>query len=281
MRLIADCGSTSCKWLREKNGERITGPGINPSVMSAEEFSLRLLENKKLWAPEEAGSITELHYYGTGCSIESARQKMHAGLQSIFPHARIHVQTDIYGACLAVYDQTPVAVGILGTGSATAGFHNGEIVRLTPSLGYVLADEGAGSDIGRKLLTAYLYKELPAELSAAFERLFPDTSDTSAIETFYGSHASGGRLAAYTRLATEFSGHGFIRRLVEDAFSVFIKRHMNPLLQAGYKDAGIIGSVGYGFRDVLEPMLREAGFRSINIIADPMDMLPEKVWGKQ
>jgi len=281
MRILADCGSTSCKWLVEGHAERISGPGMNPAVTSPQEFAKRLDENRALWTDEERQTVSQVDYFGTGCNIESARKKMAEGLQAVFPNARIHVQTDIYGACLAVYNQTPVAAGILGTGSAAAGFHNGQIVRLTPSLGYVLADEGAGSHIGRQLLTAYLYKELPEELSAAFERLFPDTTATTAIETFYGPHASGGKLAEYTRLASEFPEHAFIQNLVKHSFSVFVKRHMEPLLHAGYKDAGIIGSVGYGFRNILQPLLLEAGFRTAQTIADPMDKLPEKVWGKE
>lgn len=279
MRIIADCGSTSCKWILEGTENRLTGPGINPSVMSPQELSAGLAGNQLLFGEIDALQVTQVNFYGTGCLSEKTNAVIADWLKTLFPQAQIAVESDLYGACLAVYDGTnPVAVGILGTGSAATGFDGKDITRLTPSLGYQLADEGAGSDIGRRLLTAFLYGEMPKELADAFYARFPETEATWVINNVYAQQAGSAFLAQHTKLAVDYPEHPFIRKVVSDAFSVFIRRHFLPLLNANFRQAGIIGSVGFGFKDILENMLKEAGFESVKIIRDPLDSLPEKVW---
>jgi hypothetical protein len=169
-------------------------------------------------------------------------------------------------------------VGILGTGSAAAGFNGKEILRCTPSLGYVLGDEGAGSSLGRKLLTAYLYNELPTDLKNAFETLFPGTTSESVSETFYGPQASGGKLAAYTEVAVQYPSHPFIQAILRNNFDEFIRRHLFPLHKKGYLQAGLIGSVAFGFQTLLSEMLKEAGFKKVVFVKDPIDSLPRQIW---
>lgn len=280
MRILSDCGSTSCKWVIENRGERITGPGINPSVMSETERRHAFEGNERLFADFPKAEVTRVDFFGTGCL--DARTKAIVGdwLKILFPNAAIQVESDLFGACLAVYTQGQrTAVGILGTGSAAAGFDGTHIVRLTPSLGYLLADEGAGSDIGRRILTAYLYHEMPPEIAARFEALFPDnTQPEKVIQTFYGDSVGSAYLARHTQLAAEFAEHSFMQALLDEAFQSFIRRHMKPLLLAGYTQAGLVGSVASGFRSRLTPLLLQAGFEGVHIVQDPLDALPQKVW---
>lgn len=279
MRIIADCGSTSCKWIIEGNENRLIGQGINPSVMSPKELNAGFESNQKLFTHVPSEWIQEVRFYGTGCINEKSRSIIGEWLGNIFPNAEIIVDSDLFGACLAVHTEAQkVAVGILGTGSAAAGFDGTDIARLTPSLGYQLADEGAGSDIGRRLLLAFLYGELPKELFDAFYARFPDTETNYVINKVYTQQAGSAFLAQHTQLAVDYPEHAFIRQIVSEAFSIFIRRHLKPLLNAGYDHAGIIGSVGFGFKNILEPMLLETGFKSANIVRDPLDSLPSKVW---
>ncbi len=280
MRLIADCGSTSCKWINDLGLPGLSGPGLNPTVMKEDEFSRRVADNAALWNADLRGQVSQVDFFGAGCTLASAGERMKEALQALFPRAEIRVESDLTAACLAVYRGSPVAVGILGTGSAAAGFNGKSIYRATPSLGYVLADEGAGSAIGRAVLTAYLYGELPPDLHSKFENLFPGTSPDSVLETFYGPEASGGRLARYADLAAEEPQHPFVENLVKPLFSTFISRHLLPLKRAGYEEAGIVGSVGYGFRHLLRSQLNEAGFSEVRMIKNPLDALPEHIWGK-
>lgn len=280
MRLLADCGSTSCKWVAEYPAKRFSGPGINPSVMSPRELGDAFKNNETLFTDLPRETVRQVNFFGTGCLDARTKGIVADWLKSVFPQAQIFVESDLRGACMAVHEEgRQTAVGILGTGSAAAGFDGQTVTRLTPSLGYLLADEGGGSDIGRRILTAYLYGEMPAELAARFEELFPQTTPAGVIEAFYGNTAGSAFLARHTQVAVEYATHPFIRQLLTDAFSVFIQRHLQPLRHAGYTHVGIVGSVGYGFREHLEPLLEQAGFASSVIIRDPLDRLPAKVWG--
>lgn len=278
MRIIADCGSSSCKWIVEGQTKRLLGPGINPSVMSQTEIRYGFESNQALFSGMETSAVQQVHFYGTGCLNEAVNKKVSDWLASLFPHAQVFVESDLFGACLAVYQHAPTAVGILGTGSAAAGFDGTRITRLTPSLGYQLADEGAGSDIGRRLILAFLYGEMPSELAHAFEHLFPATEPNSVIEKVYAQQAGSAFLAKHTQLAVDFPEHPFILNLVKEAFAVFIQRHMQPLRKAGFRRAGLLGSVAYGFQPILHELLLQAEFEQVEIIRDPLDALPGKIW---
>jgi glucosamine kinase len=278
MRLIADCGSTSCKWINDVNSSLRTGPGINPTVMKEEDFRQRISQNEDLWSAEERASVSRVDFFGAGCTLPSAASRIKEALQKSFPNAQIQVESDLMAACLAGYSGKPTAVGILGTGSAAAGFDGRNIFRATPSLGYVLADEGAGSAIGRKMLTAYLYGELPQDLHQQFEKLFPETTVDSVLGTFYGPQASGGMLATYAGLAAENNKDPFVVGTLSPLFADFISRHLMPLLKAGYEKVAIIGSVGYGFSELLRGLLQKAGFTEILFFKDPMERLPDIIW---
>jgi len=280
MRIIADCGSTSCKWIIKGEEGRLGGPGINPSVMSPLELALGFETNEKLFSGLPKNEVAQVNFYGTGCINEKAKGIVSHWLRNIFPLAEIIVESDLFGACLAVHaDGENVAVGILGTGSAAAGFNGTDVTRITPSLGYQLADEGAGSDIGRRLLLAYLYGELPKELFDAFYARFPETETNWVIDKVYTQQVGSAFLAQHTQLAVDYPEHPYIQQTVSETFSVFIRRHLKPLLNNGFNHAGIIGSVGFGFQDLLRPLLVESGFESVTITRDPLDSLPEKIWG--
>lgn len=278
MRIIADCGSTSCKWIIEGKQNRLSGAGINASVMSPAELALGFETNQKLF--EQASmEVSQVNFYGAGCINEVSNAIVADWLCGVFPHAKVFVESDLFGACLAVHSEgRKVATGILGTGSAAAGFDGKDVIRLTPSLGYQLADEGAGSDIGRRLLLAYLYGELPKDLFDAFYARFPETETNWVIDKVYTQQVGSAFLAKHTQLAVDYPEHEFIHNLVSEAFSNFIQRHMKPLLHQGYTHAGMVGSVAYGFQNILRDLLLDAGFESANIVRDPLDTLPLKVW---
>jgi N-acetylglucosamine kinase-like BadF-type ATPase len=281
MRLIADCGSTSCKWINDINSCLLTGPGINPTVMKEEDFRHRISLNENLWKAGEREAVSQVDFFGAGCTLPSAVTRMKEALQKCFPHALIRVESDLMAACLAGYAGKPTAVGILGTGSAVAGFDGRNMIRSTPSLGYVLGDEGAGSTIGRRMLTAYLYGELPQDLHQQFEKLFPETTVDSVLSTFYGPQASGGMLAAYAGLAVVNKNHSYIIQILTPLFEDFISRHLMPLRNAGYEKVAIIGSVGYGFSELLRSLLQKAGFTEILFFKDPMERLPAIIWNQK
>ena len=102
----------------------------------------------------------------------------------------------------------------------------------------------------------------------------------SVLSTFYGPQASGGMLASYAGLAAENKQHPFVENALTRLFDEFISRHLIPLREGGYEHAAIIGSVGYGFSEILHVLLQKAGFSEIRFLKDPLEDLPELLWNQ-
>ncbi len=63
MRILSDCGSTSCKWVIEGREERITSPGINPSVMSEAERKAAFDANERLFDAFTRNAVTKITHF--------------------------------------------------------------------------------------------------------------------------------------------------------------------------------------------------------------------------
>ena len=71
--IVADCGSTKSDWRIIRHGSdplSLRGPGINPSLESADKAAGKFSFLKDAVSPEEN---VELHYYGAG--IVSGKEK--------------------------------------------------------------------------------------------------------------------------------------------------------------------------------------------------------------
>src|SRR5690606_15491628 len=133
--------------------------GFSPYFVEHSDISSILLS--ALPQKIDTNAITQIFFYGAGCSAESSKKIIQTALSYIFTHANIQVNTDLVGAAIALLGNTPGIIAILGTGM-NVGYWNGTNIEYTsPSLGYILGDEGSGAYLGKLLLTAYFYDELP------------------------------------------------------------------------------------------------------------------------
>ena len=150
MILIADSGSTKTDWAfiveGNNNVESFETKGFNPTYHRAKILHDQVLENKDLL--RKARWVREIYFYGAGCSNEERNGIVTKGLHQIFTDANINVEHDLVAAVRAVSEGQPSIVGILGTGSNCCFFDGKEIIQKTPSLGFILGDEGSGK--GRK-----------------------------------------------------------------------------------------------------------------------------------
>ncbi len=67
-------------------------------------------------------------FYGSGCSSEQAGEKVKLALSSVFPYSEISVFHDLFGAARALFGSGSGIASILGTGSSSCLFKDGEIV---------------------------------------------------------------------------------------------------------------------------------------------------------
>src|SRR5690606_8151440 len=142
MLLVADSGSTKTNWLlsdKKNKPVEIETIGFNPFFHSTEFVLNELKKSNQL--QYFANAVTEVKYFGSGCSSDDRKKIIADALQQIFINADVFVDHDMLGACIAACYDKPGLVAILGTGSNIAFWDGQKIYPTNHGLGYILGDE--------------------------------------------------------------------------------------------------------------------------------------------
>jgi len=254
MILIVESGSTKADWLLlDSSAVKLSfkTKGWNLLLLNEIEMTDRLDSLSQLIP--FVNKVTEVHFYTPGVALESSAECLKSRFASKFKQAIIHVESDLLAAARSVFKGTSQFVSILGTGSNTAFYDGNELFQTTPSLGYVLGDEGSGSCLGKQLLKAYLYKTLPNDLHLSFSKTFA-ISKEKVLESTY-IHPNPNRFfASYVPFLVAHKNHPFIQSLVCTQFESYIKIHLlsNKLIH-DYSVA-FVGSVAFLFQNILRAL---------------------------
>ena len=273
MILIVESGSTKADWVLLEGGvSKISfqTKGWNPLFLEAEEMKIRLRSYKELQLV--FSRIEQLYFYAPGCSHIESKEVLQSLLESMFVNAKVVVQTDLLAAARAVYKNKPLFVSILGTGSNTA-FYDGELLeQFTPSLGYVLGDEGSGASLGRTLLRAYLYQNLPADLYTEFSKKY-SISKELVLKSVYKQEHPNRFLASYVPFLVEHKTHPFVVELVEKEFEYYLNTHILSHPMSSDFPLAFVGSVGFYFQDILRDLCKQNNLSIAEIVQSPIDGL--------
>lgn len=130
-----------------------------------------------------------------------------------------------------------------------------QILDNVPSLGWLLGGRGSGTHLGKALLHAKLYRELPADLNLAFDEAHPEGQD--AIKDKVYEKGANSYLATFTRFLGDNLSHPFIQYLVAGCLNQFLDRHV--LKYSGHKHVPVhfVGSIAHHFQDVLAKSMDE------------------------
>lgn len=274
MILIADSGSTKTDWALTDPATKSTvrtfsGPGLNPAVMSADEFDGLLaegLDGLRL-TPDD-----EVHFYGAGCLPELCG-RVAGSIGKLTGATRVEVSTDMLGAVRALFGNDPGIAAILGTGSNSCYYDGTAIVANTPPLGYILGDEGSGARLGIALVSGVFKGCLPADVSEAFAR---ETGLTKGdvIERVYRRPGANTFLASLTRFLSAHIDHPAIDALVTDEFSRFFERNVIGAYPPGIA-AGFVGSLAEVFATQLHKAADGCGIGIARILPRPLEALAD------
>lgn len=273
MILIADGGSTKTDWRLVQDSEHITAAkcgGLNPMHLSDDEIKAEL---ETLPFSPAGNNIQEIFFYGAGIVGDKAEQRLKLLFRDHFgDKCIVSIGSDILGAARALFKEKNGVVCILGTGSNSCLYENGEIIDKIPPLGYILGDEGSGTDIGKRFVNALFKKALPEDLQMqimASEKL--DMQEV--IEKVYRSEMPAKYLASLTQIVIKYVHHEAIAEIVEAAFDSFIERNVSKY--ANYKDyeVGFVGSLALHFKPNLEKVLKMKKVKLGDILPAPIDEL--------
>ena len=274
MILIAESGSTKCDWvLLDQNGQeqsRFKTIGFNPYFKTSKVVTQTLAAADGL--KDVASEINQVWFYGAGCSSQEKRNVIKLGLDNVFKNSTNHVGHDLEASAYALYRGKPVVACIIGTGSNSCFFDGKEVTEEVPSLAYVLGDEGSASFIGKALVKAFLYKQMPADLASDFNRTYKIDKD-EVLENVYKKANPNLYLAGFGPFAGKHKDHPFILNVLKTGFKEFIEIHVACFADAKNAEISFVGSVADHYQNLLENCLQETGYTFGQVVAKPVDEL--------
>lgn len=270
--LIADSGATKAEWCLLNNGKKkiLFTQGISPYFLNTDQIAELLL--KELVPNIKNVTVEHIFYYGTGCSnIENAKSIKKA-LTRVFPKAQANVNTDLMGAARAVCGHEKGIACILGTGSNSCYYNGKNIVKNSPGIGYVLGDEGSGAYLGKKVIQYYLYNTFDEDLRARFDAKYVTTT-SEILDNVYKKPLPNRYLASFTLFLVENRGHYMIENIIEDGLNDFFFQHLCKYNEVWKYPVSFVGSVAFGFKDVLQQLCSSYEFEMGTVLKNPMEGL--------
>ena len=272
MILIADAGSSKTDWalIGDNETQQVQTDGINPYFTSEKKLTAFLEKNELLASNKD--SVDILFFYGAGCSNQSNIKKVNTVLKNFFPESDIFIYTDIFGAARALFQRESGIACILGTGANCCRFDGKKIIQCSPSLGYILGDEGSGAYFGKELLRTFLYGQLPAELSEEFNSRYQLKKD-NILEQVYHDKFPNTYLAGFTSFLNEMQEHPYICKMIEKGIKKYFENHLLYLTENQNEKVRFAGSVAWYFKEVIQDVGKKYNVKADMFIQSPMEKL--------
>ena len=272
MRSIADGGSTKTEWIL-LDGQRVAlrfqTVGFNPNYTDVGTIAAIISE---AFPHDFPHPVDEINYYGSGCGAPKNREVLKDIFLQRFPSAKVMVTHDLMAAAHALFGAEKGIACILGTGANSCLYDGNDIVEMGVSLGYLVGDEGSGTNIGKAVAKSYYYGFMPKDLRADFEATYHlDLKDF--VPRLYHQAQPNLFLSEFSKFAGEHKTHPFIIELVSGCFDDFIKAFV--CRYDGYKSLKVsfVGSVAVHFQAILKDCLQKHGILLGTMAINPCEGL--------
>ena len=272
MILIADCGSTKTDWVL-CNGDnvvkRLKTQGLNPTIQSSEEIltvlANELVDNIDTTAPQK------IFFYGAGCAYETANNRMKKALEAVFATKEIEIYSDLLASARALCGHEEGIACILGTGSNSCLYDGKNIVDNTPSMGYILGDEGSGAHLGRQLVSDCVKKQLPKDIREKFLQQY-NLDLATILERVYHTPLPNRWLASFTPFIQENKKNPEVHAMLKNCFTQFFQRNV-MVYRRSWLPIHISGGIGISFSEEIRETAESLGLSVGNIVESPMEGL--------
>jgi len=274
VKLIADSGATKCEWCLITDGKKktIVTQGISPYFL--DETQIIEILNKSLIPKLKEVFIEEVFFYGTGLSNANNALIVKKALKNLFKKAKIQIETDLTAAARALCGKKKGIACILGTGSNSCYYDGKKMQKNSPGIGYILGDEGSGAYLGKKVIQHFLYNTFDEEIMARFEKQFK-TTPVEILETVYKQPLANRYLASFAIFLAENRGHYMIENIIEDGLNDFFFTHIYKYKESWTYPINFIGSIAFGFKDVLQELCKTYELDLGRVLKTPMKGLIE------
>ncbi|WP_340152205.1 hypothetical protein [uncultured Marivirga sp.] len=274
MILIGTSGSTKCDWQlvdAQDSLVRKSTKGINPFFMD----DVAISDIVKSLGPDildHSSEIEVVYYFGAGCSSKHFAAMVERGLSMIFNKSHLYVKEDIVAAAFATFNGEPSITALMGTGSNSCHF-DGDIVRQEVSgMDFILGDEGSRSHFGKLLLSKFLKKQLPVEISRDLEREFQLTKEDILLNVYIKPYANV-YLSTFSQFIKERIENPYLHNLVKESISEFVKTYICSIKNYENLPIHFVGSVPYFFEEIVNEVVEEYKLKKGIFVEEPIDLL--------
>ncbi len=272
MILFADSGSTKTAWLLYDTAARsrkyFETLGINPIIHHHEEIYQKVFSNTELVS--HANEVSEIRFFGAGCSSTERNNLAASALKSIFTNATIEIDHDMKAAAYAICGSEPGIACILGTGSNSIFFDGEHLVDSYAGIGYILGDEASGAYFGKIILRDFLYHLLPEEIE---QYLLSDhkLEKNTIFQLVYKEASPNRYLASFAPVLSKFRHTDYAQVVLQRGFTEFFDFHVSCF--ENYQDytVGFVGSIANCFRLELEKVANDFECRLGKFVVNPID----------
>jgi N-acetylglucosamine kinase-like BadF-type ATPase len=275
MKLIADSGATKAEWVviqDDHQPEVYETPGFNPYFTSTE-YIEEIIE-KDLVPFVDNRAISEIYFYGAGCSTISKCTIVENALIKEFPNAHVEIYHDLLGAARALFGDREGIACILGTGSNSCYYDGEDVVENISSLGYLFGDEGSGAYAGKIFLRDFLKGYTPKSISKAFIDRYGLNLE-NILDSVYNQPQPNRFLASFAEFLGNHLRSPYIRDVMEKNFDDFFVEQVTRY--GNYKEVpvGVVGSIGYHFKEQFRKVAKKYDIQISRIVKTPVGGLVE------
>ena len=273
-KIIVESGATKSDWrvLGQDGREvkRFLRAGTNVSSMKLEDIKSTITE---AFASEGLEKAAGFYLYTAGVVTPEIADELVNHLRSLAQIDEIEINNDLMGAARGACGHEPGIAAILGTGSNTCFYDGSTLRQKVYSGGYVIGDEGSGASLGKLFLADFIKGLVPDEIATDFANEF-DSSYAGIVQGVYRSASPSGYLGSLAPFILRHYSHPYAKALVDKNFQSFIDRSLLRYDTARYP-VGIVGGFGWACKDIITPLLDNAGIKVSRFIKAPIEGLCE------
>lgn len=274
MILVADSGSSKTDWLLDLPGEEpreFKTDGLNPYFLTEKEI-VKILQDQVPELLAYANEITEIYFFGAGCSSPDRHEIVSNAISTLFPKSFVSVDSDLLASAYATCGHAQGFCCVLGTGSNISFFDGEDIAEGKHGLGYVLGDEGSGTWFGKALITDYLYNVMPHDIHILFKNTYGITKE-DVIKNVYQKPGANIYLASFARFLSKIRSTKYGSELLKRGFTEFIESDIKSYPQHHQYKIHFVGSIAYHFRVELSSLCEANKLHLGKIIRKPINDL--------
>lgn len=276
MILVADSGSSKTDWLLSDGSDQpkaFRSVGLNPYFRTEKEIA-KVLQDQLTELTAYADQVDEIYFFGAGCSSPDRHEIVSNAISSIFTRSYVSIDSDLLASAYATCGHEKGFCCILGTGSNISFFDGEDIHDGQHGLGYVLGDEGAGTMIGKILVTDFLYGNMPQDIQAKFNEAYHLDKET-VIKNVYQRPAANSYLASFSKFLSDIRQTDYAQALLRNIFQEFVDTNIHSYPQYNKYKCHFVGSIAYVFSDELKAICEQNGVHVGKIIRQPINDLLE------